>query len=198
MGECSQCGATGALTRHCNHCGKEVCSEHTLPEKHDCPAVDQFGTGSKHLQSDLEARRDPDTDATTPDEYQCSECGDAYEYYADAQHCCQETPDPIDAPQTHGGSGRNTDTADFPSSPDVNADGSISDDELNAQLDQIRESATAKQGLASTVSQKLDLVWLKLKLAMPSLRVLLLVLVLAVVAAGQLGLAPVPGFPVVP
>ncbi|PSQ53293.1 hypothetical protein BRD20_03705 [Halobacteriales archaeon SW_8_65_20] len=38
MPDCSVCSAD-TLVRDCNLCGKSVCSEHTLPEKHQCPAV---------------------------------------------------------------------------------------------------------------------------------------------------------------
>ncbi len=165
MGTCSYCGTSDALTRDCNHCGKEVCGEHTLPEKHDCPAVDLFGDDSKHLQSDLDARRDSDTETNDSQTFTCSDCGDSYEYFADAQHCCQATPEPIANPDTHGGSGRDEETADFPSSPDVNTDGSIKDDDRNDELDRIRDSATSEDGVLSAFSQKLELTWLKFKLA---------------------------------
>lgn len=196
MGKCSYCGESDALTRHCNHCGKEVCGEHTLPEKHDCPAVDHFGGGSKHLQSDLDARRDPDTETSGSGTFTCSDCDDSYEYFADARHCCQATPEPMANPGTYGGSGRDSEKADFPSSPDVSTDGSIKDDDLNEELDRIRESATNGGRILGTLSQRLELTWLKLKLVTPSLRTLLVILLLGIIATGQLGLAPIPGFPV--
>ncbi|NHN59807.1 MULTISPECIES: CAP domain-containing protein [Halorussus] len=196
MGECSHCGTTDALTRNCNHCGKEVCSNCTLPEKHNCAAVDFFGKNSKHLQNDLDARRDPDNESSDSDTFECSDCGESYEYFADAQHCCQESPEPVDNPRTHGGSGRDREKADFSSSPDVNPDGSINDEDLNAELDRIRESATTEQGLFDGFSQKLGRLWLKIKLGTPRLRTLVLVLAIGMLTAGQLGFAPVPGFPV--
>ncbi|WP_135829376.1 AN1-type zinc finger protein [Halorussus halobius] len=40
MGRCYVCGDTDEFTRNCNYCGRETCSRHTLPEKHDCLALD--------------------------------------------------------------------------------------------------------------------------------------------------------------
>lgn len=108
-GTCSECGETGVLTRTCNHCQKEVCTSHTLPEKHNCPAVAHYGKGTKHLQSDLEARHDPDTETT---------------------HKQESELNTVENPRTYGGSGRDSDNADFPSSPDVNPDGTVADPDI--------------------------------------------------------------------
>lgn len=37
MGRCSVCGES-SLTGSCNYCGKTVCSDHVLPERHNCAA----------------------------------------------------------------------------------------------------------------------------------------------------------------
>jgi hypothetical protein len=39
MAECSKCGKT-AMTFTCRYCGEKFCSEHRLPENHDCENID--------------------------------------------------------------------------------------------------------------------------------------------------------------
>jgi hypothetical protein len=38
MAECHVCDDP-SLTRYCNHCGQPVCSNHSLPENHDCAGL---------------------------------------------------------------------------------------------------------------------------------------------------------------
>lgn len=40
MGECSKCGKK-AMTFTCRYCGDKFCSEHRLPENHDCEGLDE-------------------------------------------------------------------------------------------------------------------------------------------------------------
>jgi membrane associated rhomboid family serine protease len=40
MGECSKCGKK-AMTFTCRYCGNKFCSEHRLPENHDCEGLDE-------------------------------------------------------------------------------------------------------------------------------------------------------------
>lgn len=42
MAECDVCGERESMPYHCRHCGGTHCSQHRLPESHDCPAVDQW------------------------------------------------------------------------------------------------------------------------------------------------------------
>lgn len=51
MGRCSVCGESDDLTRTCNYCGKEVCSSHILPEKHDCPEIRATNSTGKRFES---------------------------------------------------------------------------------------------------------------------------------------------------
>lgn len=39
MAECIICGKADAMGRKCNECNLPVCTEHRLPEKHNCPAL---------------------------------------------------------------------------------------------------------------------------------------------------------------
>ena len=40
MGECSKCGKQ-AMTFTCRYCEKKFCSEHRLPENHDCEGLEE-------------------------------------------------------------------------------------------------------------------------------------------------------------
>jgi len=40
MGDCSKCGKK-AMTFTCRYCGEKFCSEHRLPENHDCKGLDE-------------------------------------------------------------------------------------------------------------------------------------------------------------
>lgn len=42
MGECDICGERESMPYHCRHCGGTYCSEHRLPEAHNCPALDNW------------------------------------------------------------------------------------------------------------------------------------------------------------
>ncbi|PSP80105.1 rhomboid family intramembrane serine protease [Halobacteriales archaeon QS_1_68_20] len=42
MATCDQCGAEENLPYQCRHCGGTYCSEHRLPENHDCPGLKQW------------------------------------------------------------------------------------------------------------------------------------------------------------
>jgi len=43
MAECDQCGRVENLPYECRHCGGVFCSEHRLPENHDCPGLENWG-----------------------------------------------------------------------------------------------------------------------------------------------------------
>ncbi|MFT4868223.1 MAG: membrane associated rhomboid family serine protease [Candidatus Nanohaloarchaea archaeon] len=40
MAECSECGKQ-SMSFTCKYCGEKFCSEHRLPEKHECPKLDE-------------------------------------------------------------------------------------------------------------------------------------------------------------
>lgn len=42
MTDCKICGVKENLQYQCNYCGSVFCSEHRLPENHDCPALIVF------------------------------------------------------------------------------------------------------------------------------------------------------------
>jgi membrane associated rhomboid family serine protease len=43
MAECDQCGREENLPYECRHCGGTYCSQHRLPENHDCPGLQNWG-----------------------------------------------------------------------------------------------------------------------------------------------------------
>ncbi|MFB6309485.1 MAG: AN1-type zinc finger domain-containing protein, partial [Haloarculaceae archaeon] len=43
MANCDECGKSESMPYQCRHCGGTFCSEHRLPESHDCPGLDDWG-----------------------------------------------------------------------------------------------------------------------------------------------------------
>jgi len=43
MSKCDACGKTENMPYRCHHCGGTYCSEHRLPEAHDCPGLENWG-----------------------------------------------------------------------------------------------------------------------------------------------------------
>jgi len=42
MSKCDACGKTENMPYRCHHCGGTYCSEHRLPEAHDCPGLENW------------------------------------------------------------------------------------------------------------------------------------------------------------
>src|SRR6056297_2487551 len=42
MATCDQCGREENMPYNCNQCGGTFCSQHRLPENHDCPGLNQW------------------------------------------------------------------------------------------------------------------------------------------------------------
>jgi hypothetical protein len=61
MGACEICGKN-LLTRSCNLCGTTVCSGHTLPENHNCPAL----KGGNRLGQDMKQTKIGDSRSPEP------------------------------------------------------------------------------------------------------------------------------------
>lgn len=55
MATCDVCGEEVSMPYECHRCGDTFCSEHRLPEHHDCPGLNQYsGTaGTGHFDSDF-------------------------------------------------------------------------------------------------------------------------------------------------
>ncbi|MFB6197773.1 MAG: AN1-type zinc finger domain-containing protein, partial [Halobacteriaceae archaeon] len=43
MARCDRCGEDESMPYRCRMCGETFCSEHRLPENHDCPGLDDWG-----------------------------------------------------------------------------------------------------------------------------------------------------------
>lgn len=56
MGDCHECGTgiAGPSEFGCRYCGRSFCSSHRMPERHDCPNLDDAET----LGPDMEALGD--------------------------------------------------------------------------------------------------------------------------------------------
>jgi len=46
MALCDECGRQESMPYHCRHCGNTYCSEHRLPEAHDCPGLKNWNDPS--------------------------------------------------------------------------------------------------------------------------------------------------------
>ncbi|MFD1511967.1 rhomboid family intramembrane serine protease [Halomarina rubra] len=46
MALCDECGRQESMPYNCRHCGNTFCSEHRLPESHDCPGLQNWGDPS--------------------------------------------------------------------------------------------------------------------------------------------------------
>ena len=51
MATCRKCGATLVDSRECSYCEHTYCSDHRLPEKHDCPGVKNWGAEGDRFDS---------------------------------------------------------------------------------------------------------------------------------------------------
>jgi len=133
MGDCSYCGDADVLTRTCNRCGTETCSEHLLPENHDCAGLTHSQTNSRYLQSEVDAKLGNDTAAS----------------HDTSNHTQTSTP-------------ANTNTAEvepnYDSSPDVAPDGSLAEQE-KLTTDQPTSETNASRSLSTylqTIRQRLS------------------------------------------
>lgn len=54
MTECDVCGERESMPYHCRHCGGTHCSQHRLPESHNCPALKQWKEGGKVFDTGID------------------------------------------------------------------------------------------------------------------------------------------------
>lgn len=53
MAECAVCGeGPGRYSYDCNYCGREHCSDHRLPEHHDCPSKGSGGSSGDAIMDE--------------------------------------------------------------------------------------------------------------------------------------------------
>lgn len=64
MGTCRKCGEKITGSRGCSYCGNAYCSEHLLPENHDCSGVKNWDKEGDRFDSGF----DSEADATDSDE----------------------------------------------------------------------------------------------------------------------------------
>lgn len=183
MGTCSVCNEDG-LTRNCNHCGREVCSTHTLPEKHNCPAIAHAGNDTKPLQSDINAKLSDETaDANSSRDKSRTDSGDSRQ------------PSNLDRSPASNNTDKVTERPGGDSSPDVAPDGSIAEPSTISTPDADTQTSTGLRERLQSAKLKFQIYWRKAFVLATSVRVWIVVLV-AVASMGQLGFAPVPGLPV--
>lgn len=57
MKKCNKCGEETSMPYECNLCNKKFCSDHRLPEKHDCPMLDR-GAPDAGVVVEMENQKD--------------------------------------------------------------------------------------------------------------------------------------------
>lgn len=57
MGSCDRCEGDDALSYHCNECGGTFCSEHRLPESHNCEALRSKSHDAAWFKDELSVRK---------------------------------------------------------------------------------------------------------------------------------------------
>ena len=78
MGQCQLCKKKVEMPFTCSYCGQTFCSEHRLPENHQCPALPKFRDRSWIEYKSLKLRTDkiikkPAFVPSNPPEYPWSE-----------------------------------------------------------------------------------------------------------------------------
>lgn len=84
MVDCAECSESQIFPYTCSHCHAKFCSEHFLPEKHECPGLRSTGSTERWFES-------PDDEGVTnrghrgkptPDTrlWECTECGRRHPY----------------------------------------------------------------------------------------------------------------------
>ena len=61
MVRCDLCGREEGLPYQCRHCGGTYCSEHRLPENHDCPGLDEWNDPGGVFDSGFDSSVSGDT-----------------------------------------------------------------------------------------------------------------------------------------
>lgn len=56
MAECDICGTDESMPYHCRHCDGTYCSDHRLPENHNCPGLNQWEDSSPVFDSGFDDR----------------------------------------------------------------------------------------------------------------------------------------------
>jgi membrane associated rhomboid family serine protease len=59
MSTCDVCGEEESMPYHCRHCGGTYCSNHRLPEAHDCPGLENWGDPDGVFDSGFDASVEP-------------------------------------------------------------------------------------------------------------------------------------------
>jgi|AntRauMinimDraft_3_1070383.scaffolds.fasta_scaffold01217_3 Predicted nucleic acid binding protein containing the AN1-type Zn-finger len=178
MSECSICATKGNLQYECNYCGDVFCSEHRLPEKHDCPGLivfkhlgsKWFGTESGFKSDEIPSskirevaddlgiegvRKLKETEEVIDEVAQTTQESTTHVSIGDdLSEAGSESYTAFEPKLTVG----NSVDPDYESSPDVNLDGSIA----KSEDQDTSESSKQRKEKASRLSQ----IWIYLALAL--------------------------------
>jgi hypothetical protein len=143
--QCSVCGESDELLHDCNYCKRAYCSEHTLPEKHDCAGLKQAETDGNLIPDNTKNISGADSSVQKPDIERIG--GDKNRAQQGGSKDREHSPEPLsdDEITTYGGG-----KGEFDSSPDVAADGSLKSKEHN-KVDQSHSERGIIQKLISVI-----------------------------------------------
>ncbi len=136
MGECDVTGCSGdsSIANSCSYCGDSYCSEHRLPEKHDCLALATSNTLGPDFRGELdlsESTPDKQSSSETVERTECDHCSN---YTTSDHNLCLEC--------------RRKEQTISSRSPDMGSDGSLESDEEDKEEDRDQGSS---EGLLSTL-----------------------------------------------
>jgi Uncharacterized membrane protein (homolog of Drosophila rhomboid) len=57
MKECNNCGEDVSMPYDCRRCNQKFCSDHRLPENHNCPGLQRGGKDSKQIISEINSKK---------------------------------------------------------------------------------------------------------------------------------------------
>lgn len=60
MPSCAECGKSTTMPYECKYCGHQFCSEHRLPENHDCHGLEEYKEGMRSEGKIFETYEEPD------------------------------------------------------------------------------------------------------------------------------------------
>jgi uncharacterized protein YkwD len=152
MAECEVCGSTLRMEYTCERCDGTYCSEHRLPETHDCPPVPTGGSErwfSEKFENTDETRRRSHTSEHTSAEDASSSPPDTGKAGIEGNPSGRSTPNYDGDTPARGEKAPSSKPAPTSSGPDVNPDGSI--DRGSQTAVQINSSKSAPD---STLSRR--------------------------------------------
>ncbi|QFU83375.1 AN1-type zinc finger domain-containing protein [Natronorubrum aibiense] len=113
MGECDfrDCSGDGSIANSCSYCGFSYCSNHRLPEKHNCPALSDLNTLGPDFREEINLSESVPNKQSVSETTEKTECNRCSNYTTSEREFCLEC--------------RRKEQTISSRSPDVSVDGSV-------------------------------------------------------------------------